>query len=66
MHRLTIPFLLLSGAASAQETIVVTGRALPQAAGAAAYGSITLDREALIGEPSGRLENALRDVAGFQ
>ncbi len=50
----------------AAETIVVTGRSLPAPAGAAAYGSVLVDREALQAEASGRLENALRDVAGFQ
>ena len=48
------------------ETIVVTGRSLPVPAGAAAYGSVLLDRQTLTGDPSGRLENVLRDVAGFQ
>jgi len=59
---------LLASPASAQtpETIVVTGRSLPAPAGAAAYGSVVLDRERLTGGASGRLEEALRDVAGFQ
>lgn len=48
------------------ETIIVTGRSLPAPAGAAAYGSVLLDRDTLTGDPSGRLENVLRDVAGFQ
>ncbi len=48
------------------ETIVVTGRSLPAPAGAAAYGTTLIDRDRLTDEASGRLENALRDVAGFQ
>ncbi len=47
-------------------TIIVTGQPLPVAAGAAAYGSVTLDAARLGQDASGRLENALRDVAGFQ
>lgn len=72
MHRLlgsTAALLALAAPAAAEEmgeTIVVTGRSLPAPSGAAAYGSTLLDRETLTAEPSGRLENALRDVAGFQ
>lgn len=62
--------LCLAGArAAAQEpieTIVVTGRSLPAPAGAAAYGSLLLDRERLTADPSARLEGALRGIAGFQ
>jgi outer membrane receptor protein involved in Fe transport len=46
--------------------IVVTGRALPEPAGAQAYAARTLDADALVAEASGRPENALRGVAGFQ
>ena len=53
-------------AAAASPDIVVTGRSLPQPAGAAAYGAITIDGDRLRSEASGRLEDALRDVAGFQ
>lgn len=45
--------------------IVVTGRPLPLAAGAAAYSSLTLTPERLAGTASGRLEDALRDIAGL-
>ncbi len=45
--------------------IVVTGRPLPVAAGAAAYSSLTLTPERLSGTASGRLEDALRDIAGL-
>ena len=46
--------------------IVVTGTALPQPAGAAAYSSVVIDRARLTGDASGRLEDVLRDAAGFQ
>jgi outer membrane receptor protein involved in Fe transport len=48
------------------EAIVVTGRALPDTPGSPAYGTITLEREALLATGSGRLEDALGTVAGFQ
>lgn len=63
---LLLACLAAPAAAQDAETIVVTGRALPAPAGAAAYGSVTLDRARLTGDASGRLEAALRDVAGFQ
>jgi outer membrane receptor protein involved in Fe transport len=59
--------LLLAGHAVAQTPeIVVTGRPLPRPAGAEAYGSVLIDGERLRETASGRLEGALRDVAGFQ
>ena len=45
--------------------IIVTGRPLPLAAGAAAYSSLTLDQAQLSSSASGRLEDALRDIAGL-
>ena len=45
--------------------IVVTGTALPSPAGAAAYSKTVIGRERLAGDASGRLEDVLRDVAGF-
>ena len=58
--------LTLLAAAAVSPDIVVTGRSLPQPAGAVAYGAITIDADRLRSEASGRLEDALRDVAGFQ
>lgn len=49
----------------AQE-IVVTGRGLAATAGEAAYDVVTIDRARLADSASGRLEDVLRDVAGFQ
>lgn len=48
------------------ETIVVTGRGLPDTPASPAYGTVTLDREALLATGSGRIEDALSSVAGFQ
>jgi outer membrane receptor protein involved in Fe transport len=45
--------------------IIVTGTALPDAAGAAAYSGVTIGRDRLTGTASGRIEDALKDVAGL-
>jgi vitamin B12 transporter len=45
--------------------IVVTGTALPTVAGAAAYSTIAITRDRLTGTASGRIEDALKDVAGL-
>jgi len=46
--------------------IVVTGQGLAATAGDSAYDVITIDRDRLNNTASGRLEDVLRDVAGFQ
>lgn len=46
--------------------IIVTGAALPEAKGDAAYDIVTINRERLSGTASNRVEDALRDVAGLQ
>lgn len=51
---------------NAQPIIVVTGKGLDQTKGVPAYGSIEIDRDRLTSEASGRIENILSDVAGFQ
>ena len=48
------------------DTIVVIGSALPAPPGSATYSTAEIDRERLLADPSGRIENVLRDVAGFQ
>lgn len=48
------------------EEIVVTGRGLPALRSDAAYGAVTIGRDRLANSASGRLEDVLRDVAGFQ
>lgn len=45
--------------------IIVTGRPLPLSIGAAAYSSLTISPERLAGTASGRLEDALKDIAGL-
>ena len=59
--------IALALAAAAQETpdVVVTGTGLPAPPGDAAYDVVVIDRERLANVPSGRLEDALRDVAGL-
>lgn len=56
----------LASAEPDSEVIVVTGTGLPDTPATPAYGAVTLDREALTAAPSGRIEDALSSVAGFQ
>ena len=49
----------------AKPVIVVTAR-LPDTPGAAAYSSLELTRDTIVAAPSGRLEDVLGNVAGFQ
>jgi vitamin B12 transporter len=65
-----LPLLLATAAMpalaqSVPQEIVVTGASLPQEPGDAAYDVATIDRDRLQGVASGRLEDVLRDVAGF-
>lgn len=58
-----------SGAALAQDAepeIVVLGRGLAQTPGVPAYDVVTISRERLANDASGRLEDVLGDIAGFQ
>jgi vitamin B12 transporter len=62
-----VPFLLpLVLAAAPVPDIVVTGRGLDSAAGEEVFSTRTIDRDRLTGSASGRLEDILRDVPGFQ
>jgi outer membrane receptor protein involved in Fe transport len=62
-----VPFLLpLLLAAQAAPDIVVTGRGLGSAPGEEVFDTVVIDRERLAGSASGRLEEVLRDVPGFQ
>lgn len=56
----------VSAAPAAAEEIVVTGRALPAPLGDAAYDVVTIDRGRLTNSASGRLDEVLKDVPGFQ
>jgi outer membrane receptor protein involved in Fe transport len=58
--------LFLALQATMPAEIVVTGRGLADAPGDRAYDVVTIDRDRLTGTASGRLEDVLRDVAGFQ
>jgi vitamin B12 transporter len=62
---LLIP-LLLAAAPAAMPDIVVTGRGLGAAAGEEVFDATVIDRDRLMGSASGRLEDVLRDVPGFQ
>lgn len=69
----SLPLLTLAAPAAAQkpppipaEEIVVTGQGLPDPPASPAYGAVEIAREALISAPSGRIEEALGGVAGFQ
>ncbi|MEN2793188.1 TonB-dependent receptor [Sphingomonas oligophenolica] len=57
-----------AGAAGGQHTddIVVIGSGLPPPTGAPAYGSVTIGRDRLTADASGRVEDVLTDVAGLQ
>lgn len=50
----------------AEPIIVVTGKGLDQTKSDPAYGTVEIDRARLTSEASGRIENILADVAGFQ
>lgn len=52
--------------AAADDTIIVTGHALTQPPGTAAYGVQVIDGTALAAAASGRLESVLESAAGFQ
>ena len=70
---LSLPLALASGVARAEEVtdepaapIVVTGQPLRETPAAAAYDVTVLTREALTRAASGRIEDVLSGVAGFQ
>ena len=56
----------LPAAAQSTDTVVITGRALSPSVGSEAFGTTRIEREQLVAEPSGQLENALRALPGFQ
>ncbi|MGX7951122.1 TonB-dependent receptor plug domain-containing protein [Tsuneonella sp. HG249] len=49
-----------------EPVIVVTGAGLPDTPATPAYGTQTIERERLVSTGSGRIEDALATVAGFQ
>jgi outer membrane receptor protein involved in Fe transport len=68
MIGLPFAFMLLSAQDSVVQgpTIVVTGRGLGEARGEAAYDEVLIGRDRLEHSASNRLEDVLRDIAGFQ
>ncbi len=48
------------------EEIIVTGRGLDAALSTGIYASTTIERAVIVSSPSGRIEDVLRNVAGFQ
>ncbi|MBU7581028.1 MAG: TonB-dependent receptor [Porphyrobacter sp.] len=48
------------------EEIIVTGRGLDPALSTGIYATTTLERDVIVASPSGRIEDVLRGVAGFQ
>lgn len=48
------------------KVIVVTGSGLPQLPSASAYATSEIDRQAIVTAPSGRIEDVLQGIAGFQ
>jgi outer membrane receptor protein involved in Fe transport len=46
--------------------IIVTGRGLDPALSTGIYATTTIDRDVIVASPSGRIEDVLRNVAGFQ
>ncbi|HEU0098137.1 MAG TPA: Plug domain-containing protein, partial [Allosphingosinicella sp.] len=63
---LLLPLLLLAAAEPPPQEIVVTGRGLQAAAGEEVFSTQVIDRDRLTSSASGRLEDILRDVPGFQ
>ena len=68
MRKLTTLFLIAiaSPAIAQSDPIIVTAAGLEDPVGEVAYNIVTIDVEDLAREPSGRLENILGQVAGFQ
>jgi outer membrane receptor protein involved in Fe transport len=54
------------GEAETAEAIIVTGKGLEPALSTGIYATSILEREVIVASPSGRIEDVLRNVAGFQ
>lgn len=52
--------------ASDEDVIIVLGAGLPETPATPAYSSVTIDRETIAASGSGRIEDVLSSVAGFQ
>lgn len=65
----TSPALLAQGLAeddAPEDEIVVTGEGLEPALSTIVYSTVTLEREEIVSSSSGRIEDVLENVAGFQ
>lgn len=63
---MTSPALAQEPEGKGDVEIVVTGEGLPDTPAVPAYGAIELDRDILVTSGSGRIEDVLSSVAGFQ
>lgn len=64
---LCAPLSAQEAASSNEKTeIIVIGEGLEEAPSVAAYASSEIDREQIVSAPSGRIEDVLSNVAGFQ
>lgn len=61
-----VPVMAQEAVGSDEDTIVVLGQGLPVTPATPAYSTVEITREQLIATSSGRLEDALANVAGFQ
>ena len=68
MRKLSAFFLAATASSAIAQTdpLIVTAGGLEEPAGEAAYNVVSINAEDLAREPSGRLENILGQVAGFQ
>jgi outer membrane receptor protein involved in Fe transport len=55
-----------AGGEELAEEILVTGKGLDPALSTGIYATTTLERETIVASPSGRIEDVLRGVSGFQ
>ncbi len=61
-----VPTVALAGETEADGTIVVTGQGLRETPATPAYGAVGITREDVTDSASGRVEDVLSSVAGFQ
>src|SRR3546814_3422975 len=62
----SLPIAFAAAQAQDAQVIVVTGHGLEQTPATPAYDVIEIDREKIVSSASGRIEDTLASVAGFQ
>ncbi len=62
----SVPAAATAEEAETREPIVVTGRGLDETPATPAYGTVEIGREQVLSSASGRIEDVLSSVAGFQ